>query len=296
MIQRNGDKTKLVVMEDMLKDNDMDWKKFELSQVSYLLIIILGLAYVLAKKGLRLTQIPGEQTVKVRVHEEETLKQATIGDGRTSLITGKVLDLNNTNGACLLGQDLYQSETSIPKPDPCHYCVCIEGKVDCFWKQCPPPPDGCASFDVKDVCNPSLYICSIPEILRSAPKSYEQVSQAVRRKRSIRQGIQIKEPFPIDLKLLFPPEDRRRRFRRTKNHPENSCKIAGIMYQVGETVGVASDLCLECRCAAQKLFCSPKCCFKPAPLFVNNRPTYRSLDEASSNKHPLQFLLREYLF
>jgi len=45
MIQRNGDKTKLVVMEDMLKDNDMDWKKFELSQVSYLLIIILGLAY-----------------------------------------------------------------------------------------------------------------------------------------------------------------------------------------------------------------------------------------------------------
>ncbi|KAF2349977.1 hypothetical protein FHG87_019271 [Trinorchestia longiramus] len=96
-----------------------------------------------------------------------------------------------------------------------------------------------------------------------------------------RMALPVKEPFPIQISedLLQMTEDLLLgdggRVKRDKNSlvfwqpKDRSCTILGVQYQLGEVVGVASDPCMECRCAAGDLFCSPRCCFLPAPLTPN---------------------------
>ena len=50
--------------------------------------------------------------------------------------------------------------------------------------------------------------------------------------------------------------------------------------------GVASDNCLECRCAAQAMFCSPKCCF--FALEERLLREARGGEEQPPRPHPLQ--------
>ncbi|MPC78983.1 hypothetical protein E2C01_073494 [Portunus trituberculatus] len=55
---------------------------------------------------------------------------------------------------------------------------------------------------------------------------------------------------------------------------------------------VASDMCMECRCAAGRMFCSPRCCFLPSPLTL----TLAHLDDLTSaappppRPHPLHYI------
>ncbi|CAG0921412.1 unnamed protein product [Notodromas monacha] len=85
----------------------------------------------------------------------------------------------------------------------------------------------------------------------------------------------ISEPFPVDLmsfdfleNLVSSPSSalstRVKRSLNATQYIDRGCDILGIRYEVGEVIGVASDLCMECRCAAQALFCSPKCCSSSA--------------------------------
>jgi len=80
---------------------------------------------------------------------------------------------------------------------------------------------------------------------------------------------------------------------------DNDCTILGVKYQLGQVVGVASDQCQECRCAAQSLWCSPKCCFKPAPfeivphLMTVFEETRNQPSETAVQKNPLHYIQSE---
>ncbi|XP_022250576.1 kielin/chordin-like protein isoform X2 [Limulus polyphemus] len=73
------------------------------------------------------------------------------------------------------------------------------------------------------------------------------------------------------------------------------CVILSVPYRRGETIGVASNSCLECRCANGSMFCSPKCCFQPTGpeenSFLVSRSGRRSWVPVV--EHPLAYL-REY--
>ncbi|XP_022250583.1 uncharacterized protein LOC111087611 isoform X3 [Limulus polyphemus] len=78
-----------------------------------------------------------------------------------------------------------------------------------------------------------------------------------------------------------------------QNAPD--CVILSVPYRRGETIGVASNSCLECRCANGSMFCSPKCCFQPTGpeenSFLVSRSGRRSWVPVV--EHPLAYL-REY--
>ncbi|KAI9557034.1 hypothetical protein GHT06_016831 [Daphnia sinensis] len=366
---------------------------------------------------------------------------STIGDGRTSLIDGRPIDYRSA-GSCIVGGKTYLSETSVPRDHPCHYCICYGGKVDCFWKQCAHIPDGCEVMAFQDTCNPSLYICDIPEKAREAPiyapplavrqpstlqalpstKIYTTTTlstttssprprltqpstivqtyakpetvvapsrhlvpparqpieppsrhltpplpsavgpqkksisispqQVARQRRPVvevanKQPAQfglgmknkmrfsrsladvssvletmlphnIQEEFPLnfDKEFVIRLVERQIRSKRSINdvasgnhhhhhhdhHEEDrGCTILGIHYQLGEVIGVATDVCRECRCAAQSLFCSPKCCFKPAPLQQVTGDFVRVLEQSPAPAsaleaplHPLHYIKSEF--
>lgn len=366
------------------------------------------------------------------------IRAATIGDGRTSLIDGRPIDYRSS-GSCNVGGQTYLSETSVPRDHPCHYCICYGGKIDCFWKQCAHIPDGCQVMAFQDTCNPSLYICDIPEKAREAPiyapplavrqpptlqslpstKVYMATSQSTtssprprltqpstivqtyakpevvppsrhlvpparqpieppsrhltpplpsavgpqkksiwpqqveRQRRPVdeianKQPAQfglgmknkmrfsrsladvgsvletmlphnIQEEFPLnfDQEFVVRLVERQIRSKRSINnsasgnhhhhhhhdhHEEDrGCTILGIHYQLGEVIGVATDVCRECRCAAQSLFCSPKCCFKPAPLQQVTGDFVRVLEQSpapasglEAPRHPLHYIKSEF--
>nr|XP_053652162.1 uncharacterized protein LOC128702138 isoform X3 [Cherax quadricarinatus] len=86
--------------------------------------------------------------------------QATIGDGRVSLYTGRPVNGSDGRGSCKVDGVSYPSETAIPRDHPCHYCICYQGQITCYWKQCAAAPRDCAIMHFDNVCNPSLYMCS----------------------------------------------------------------------------------------------------------------------------------------
>lgn len=95
------------------------------------------------------------------------IHSATIGDGQTSLISGRAVDYRL--GSCNIDGRNYASETSVPRDHPCHYCICFAGKIECYWKQCGNIPDGCQVMAFEETCNPSLYVCTIDERARDEP-------------------------------------------------------------------------------------------------------------------------------
>lgn len=307
------------------------------------------------------------------------------------------------------GRD-YPSETIVPREHPCHYCVCHEGKVTCYWKNCDArAPVGCKVMDFQDACNPSLYICGIPESVRDSPNQQQTSASglfAVESKaplaaitghstaapaaavapttstpqsapeikaiqppvrhltppdppafqyrtgatlttgepHNLRQGKQepkekqpsefslrtkqkmrftrsafeagasffynpgaalpfgIQEQFPIDFNKDLPraivESIRQKRailgfaehHHHHHDHPDEpldrGCVILGVRYDVGDVIGIATDVCQECRCAAQALFCSPKCCFNPAPLRRLTGDDVNNLVRSSADNAP----------
>ncbi|XP_043233270.1 uncharacterized protein LOC122387267 [Amphibalanus amphitrite] len=75
--------------------------------------------------------------------------------------------------------------------------------------------------------------------------------------------------------------------------PTKSCSILGVKYELGEVIGVASDNCLECRCAAQAMFCSPKCCFFALEERLLREGRRSSPDQEPPRPHPLQAYIIE---
>jgi len=70
--------------------------------------------------------------------------------------------------------------------------------------------------------------------------------------------------------------------------------IRGIAYLTGEIIGVASNNCLECRCAKNSMYCTPLCCFKRASVNedLNNYRANRNEDRLS-DPNPLAHLNEE---
>ncbi|XP_063841098.1 uncharacterized protein LOC135089450 [Scylla paramamosain] len=273
-------------------------------------------------------------------------QQATIGDGRVSLYTGRPINGSLSSpspGSCEVDGLHYPSETAIPRDHPCHYCICYRSQITCYWKQCAAPPKNCDVMLFEDVCNPSLYMCRIPEKARPQPiRRFGDRIFSLRRRRRLRRSplpshrrsslslpsmshflssshwsdvsrntsadvlrditcinthqIKFKTPryssegnlrqIGVDDDFLTrvyrdaPMEEARHRSRREIGSPhyhkapnqiplDKSCTILGVKYNLGEVIGVASDVCMECRCAAGRMFCSPRCCFLPSPLTLS---------------------------
>ena len=73
------------------------------------------------------------------------------------------------------------------------------------------------------------------------------------------------------------------------------CVIRGIAYFTGETIGVASNNCLECRCAKSSMFCTPLCCFQSTTVEENFGFNYRRVDTQNrvADPNPLAHLNEE---
>ncbi|GIY04129.1 uncharacterized protein CEXT_476081 [Caerostris extrusa] len=133
---------------------------------------------------------------------------------------------------------------------------------------CPPPPEGCTEYTVSNYCNPTLYICSIPEHLREP-----------RQKRSLQRFRRASDTAATGLDDLNPRR--------------GDCTVLGVPYRTGDLMGIATKFCLECRCGRQNMFCSPRCCFKHANLYEN--ATERIAAERGPripDKHPLYHIFK----
>ena len=58
----------------------------------------------------------------------------------------------------------------------------------------------------------------------------------------------------------------------------SDCVIRGIAYFTGETIGVASSNCLECRCAKNSMYCTPLCCLRKTSVDEHNGFNYRRME------------------
>ncbi|XP_076311376.1 kielin/chordin-like protein [Tachypleus tridentatus] len=90
-------------------------------------------------------------------------------DQQTSLQYNMTLNIDH---ACYLEGNRHESGHSIPRSHPCHYCSCVRGYIDCYWQKFPPSPIGCIELNYDGVCNPSLYLCPIPEHNQTFPVKY----------------------------------------------------------------------------------------------------------------------------
>jgi len=211
---------------------------------------------------------------------------AILGDGTRSLYTGSPInEIAGGRGSCTVDGRTYASETSIPRSHPCHYCICFRGAISCYWKTCSAAPEGCSIMFFEDKCNPSLYKCTVPKMTMAEPVFGARISPLKRRfGRSVDESpmgmpLPVREPFPVDLTdpsfLTHLSRSKRAIGLMDKGTSvfwqpkDKSCTILGVKYGLGDVIGVATDPCMECRCAAGDLFCSPRCCFNPAPLAVN---------------------------
>lgn len=119
--------------------------------------------------------------------------------------------------------------------------------------------------------------------------------------RRLRRGVPDSMNFDSDLVKHFDTSRKRRvtrstledHFERRKIQKNDSCRLLGVTYQIGEVIGVASDYCMQCRCASQAMFCSPRCCF------YNLRQRSIGLDPATTRgptpgprRHPLHQYLQ----
>ncbi|CAL4131468.1 unnamed protein product [Meganyctiphanes norvegica] len=248
---------------------------------------------------------------------------ATIGDGNVSLYTGRPIDRNSNRGACLVDGREYPSDTAIPRAHPCHYCICYQGQVTCYWKQCSVAPHNCAVLHFEHTCNPSLYMCSIPEKTKKEPvREFGARLNTLRRRRLIREvpstssmRLPVDEPFPVkfDSEFVGRLESHLRTRRAVNgsshhNHgvkfhqtPDKSCTILGVKYNLGEVIGVATDVCMECRCAAGNMYCSPKCCFQHSPFKLEQEDhdffskSRKDIDDDPPKPHPLHQVRNQYL-
>lgn len=252
--------------------------------------------------------------------------QATIGDGRVSLYTGRPINGTSGRGSCLVDGRSYPSETAIPRDHPCHYCICYQGQVTCYWKQCAAAPRDCAVMHFENVCNPSLYMCKIPEKAVRVPKRvFGDRIKGLRRRRLIRAAepfspvpssssaqpslrLPVPEPFPVTIDEALVARvvravgrarraiDDHHHHHNDPHHHDKSCTILGVVYYLGEVIGVASDVCMECRCAAGKMFCSPRCCFLPSPLAISpsRQHALSSRQPDAPKPHPLSYVRNQY--
>lgn len=167
-----------------------------------------------------------------------------------------VEDPQRTKNTCTHHGKEYFSGESLEQADPCNFCVCVNGYVDCYWKNCPPAPEGCVSLDFEGVCERSLYLCPIPKKGEPLPFAVNSGQNSV--------------PTMAAIAQVKP--------RGKSQEQKLTCDILGVEYKVGELVGVASDPCMECRCALDSLYCSPKCCFQPAETLQDASKASRSDD------------------
>ncbi|XP_042898421.1 uncharacterized protein [Parasteatoda tepidariorum] len=168
------------------------------------------------------------------------------------------------NDYCIIDGRPFRSGERIPRNHVCHICLCHLGKAECSWMNCPPPPEGCTEFSVSNYCNPTLYICSIPEHLKHT-----------RERRSA-------ENFSSHPDKLLKQSNKRKR-------SLGDCNVLGVPYKTGDLMGVASSFCMECRCGKQNMFCSPRCCFQYADF--NENTTLREQQQYfRPQPHPLHYL------
>ncbi|XP_054159618.1 kielin/chordin-like protein [Oppia nitens] len=158
---------------------------------------------------------------------------------------------------CSFKGNNYLSGERIVRRHRCHHCLCDNGFVKCFWQSCPPPPEGCTVIPYEGVCNPSIYNCPIPE----RNQTMYVKSRRLRQRYGSRK---------LDEGLV-----------------RADCVIRGIAYFTGETIGVASNNCLECRCARNSMYCSPLCCtYQRTTTEENFGINYRRIDTQSRVPDP----------
>ncbi|GFU57723.1 uncharacterized protein TNCV_3638741 [Trichonephila clavipes] len=184
-------------------------------------------------------------------------------------ITSEIRQTSGGNNFCIVDGKPYRNGERIPRHHVCHICLCHEGRAECSWMDCPPPPEGCVEYTVPNYCNPTLYLCPIPEELRVAGN-----------KKSLRRLRRASDMLATNLEF--------------RDRITGDCSVLGVPYRTGDLMGIATKFCLECRCGQQNMFCSPKCCFKHASL--TQKMFLEREDSVSGNgnieKHPLDYLLK----
>ncbi|GAB6030876.1 hypothetical protein CHUAL_007708 [Chamberlinius hualienensis] len=176
-----------------------------------------------------ISEIDLSTVASIALSQSSVANSTSLSEDNPSFIANRQLK------RCVYNQVVYVSGQNIDQDDPCRFCVCIDGEVVCYWKNCPPAPEGCADLSFDGVCPRSLYLCPIP--VKGQPL-----------------------PFSDNALKKLPKSD----LPSTSNATNLQCDILGVKYGIGELVGVASDPCMECRCALDSLYCSPKCCFQPS--------------------------------
>ncbi|KAF8791180.1 uncharacterized protein LOC129959638 [Argiope bruennichi] len=180
-------------------------------------------------------------------------------------INAEIRHTSGGNDFCIVDGRPYRNGERIPRDHVCHICLCHQGRVECSWMNCPPPPEGCTEFTVPNYCNPTLYICSIPENLRES-----RTSRLVRRASDTAAS-------GLDF----------------SNQSAGDCTVLGVPYRTGDLMGIATKFCLECRCGRQNMFCSPRCCFKHASLHENVSDREAAVrGPVTPDKHPLYHLFK----
>lgn len=201
------------------------------------------------------------------------MKEFYYGDGFKGLVVIAAIihsccstDESFNDESCYYENRVYKSGERIPQEETCHICFCHRGRVDCSWMNCPPPPDNCEQMMLPGECNPILYVCPIPKELTNVGTSW------IRR---------LKRISDVPPGILY------------DERPD--CRILGVPYKTGDLVGVASHSCLECRCARNELYCSPRCCFSRLDLGDKPSAVMRALSRGSRipERHPLDHLWKD---
>lgn len=118
-------------------------------------------------------------------------------------------------GTCRYAGKVYVSAQQIPRDDPCDFCFCFRSDIICLQQSCPPPIHGCRQEPIEGFCCPR-YECPVNTYgLHNTTTTTTTTTSSSRPPRS--------------------PAARR-----------TGCMIYGHLYDVGESIPIASGPCLEC--------------------------------------------------
>ncbi|XP_008197141.1 kielin/chordin-like protein [Tribolium castaneum] len=208
-----------------------------------LLSVVFLFFTVLAKTG-RTNAVPLSALSPVDVASN------SVGDDAAE--DGAILDDFTTHGlerlssaaTCLVAGVEYTHGQQIYRPDPCEFCLCLDGEMFCWWQDCPPTMEGpCRD---RGPFTPCLNTPSA-STAKSTPVEHELTSESETPDNSTDSA------FTSEMNSTeeSPATTQQARF----------CLVMGRKYEVGDKLPHNTGNCVECVCGpGAKVTCSPHQC------------------------------------
>ncbi|CAH1967139.1 unnamed protein product [Acanthoscelides obtectus] len=211
--------------------------------------------------------------------------------------TTRGLERLSSAATCLVAGVEYTHGQQIYRPDPCEFCLCLDGEMFCWWQDCPPTMEGpCRDRGPFSPClsvpaNPLISSTSSSETFSSSSKGGYTAAASSTSTSTTQSSHETSSSNTSSLaRVAISKNDTAADFEDTSTVTEEpdisssetsqeastsgevpkKCVVMGREYQIGDKLPHNTGNCVECVCGlGAKVTCSPHQC-APAGDEIND--------------------------